>query len=149
MGTRLRHLHISPAVYVEIVMINPVRKLRKRKTTTLKSGTLCPVYNEAMAFDTTYMNLPDIRFQVYVKQEMESEADIVLGRVGLGMNAQGLELQHWKETMTSKKPIAHWHSLHEFHPLTKPIAELKSNLRSSPPPRQITRFFSTSSEDEA
>ena len=51
-------------------MINVKKRQRKRKTTTLRTGSLFPVYNEALAFDVADANLEDIRLQVFVKQEM-------------------------------------------------------------------------------
>ncbi|XP_078376802.1 synaptotagmin-7-like [Oculina patagonica] len=138
-----------PAIYVEVVMINIKKRQRKRKTTTLRTGSLFPVYNEALAFDVADANLEDIRLQVFVKQEMESSPDQVVGRVVLGTNAEGLELQHWKEAMTSKKPIAQWHSLREYHPADQTINGVVSPTHKSViSKKKIARFFSTSSEDE-
>ncbi|KAM7430631.1 hypothetical protein ABFA07_018675 [Porites harrisoni] len=138
-----------PAIYVEIVMINVKKRQRKRKPTTLRTGSLFPVYNEALAFDVADANLEDIRLQVFVKQEMESSPDQVIGRVVLGTNAEGLELQHWKEAMTSKKPIAQWHSLREYHPADQTIHGVISPTHKSViSKRKIARFFATSSEDE-
>ena len=137
------------AIYVEVVMINIKKRQRKRKTTTLRTGSLFPVYNEALAFDVADANLEDIRLQVFVKQEMESSPDQVVGRVVLGTNAEGLELQHWKEAMTSKKPIAQWHSLREYHPADQTITGVVSPTHKSViSKKKLARFFSTSSEDE-
>lgn len=138
-----------PAIYVEVVMINVRKRQRKRKPTTLRTGSLFPVYNEALAFDVADANLEDIRLQVFVKQEMESSPDQVIGRVVLGTNADGSELQHWKEAMTSKKPIAQWHSLREYHSADQSIDGVISPTHKSViSKRKIARFFSTSSEDE-
>ena len=94
-------------------------------------------------------NLEDIRLQVFVKQEMESSPDQVVGRVVLGTKAEGLELQHWKEAMTSKKPIAQWHSLREYHPADQTITGVVSPTHKSViSKKKLARFFSTSSEDE-
>ena len=112
-------------------MINVKKRQRKRKTTTLRTGSLFPVYNEALAFDVADANLEDIRLQVFVKQELESSPDQVVGRVVLGTNAEGLELQHWKEAMTSKKPIAQWHSLREYHPADQAITGVVSPTHKS------------------
>ena len=69
--------------------------------------------------------------------------------VVLGTNAEGLELQHWKEAMTSKKPIAQWHSLREYHPADQTIHGVISPTHKSViSKRKIARFFATSSEDE-
>lgn len=137
------------AIYAEVVMINVKKRQRKRKTTTLRTGSLFPVYNEALAFDVADANLEDIRLQVFVKQELESSPDQVVGRVVLGTNAEGLELQHWKEAMTSKKPIAQWHSLREYHPADQAISGVVSPTHKSViSKKKLARFFSTSSEDE-
>ncbi|XP_015772245.1 PREDICTED: synaptotagmin-7-like [Acropora digitifera] len=139
-----------PAIYVEVVMINVRKRQRKRKPTSLRTGSLFPVYNEALAFDVADANLEDIRLQVFVKQEMESSPDQVIGRVVLGTNADGPELQHWKEAMTSKKPIAQWHSLREYHYADHSINCVISPTHKSVISKQkIARFFTTSSEDEA
>ena len=144
-----RFICFISAIYVEIVMINVKKRQRKRKPTTLRTGSLFPVYNEALAFDVADANLEDIRLQVFVKQEMESSPDQVIGRVVLGTNAEGLELQHWKEAMTSKKPIAQWHSLREYHPADQTIHGVISPTHKSViSKRKIARFFATSSEDE-
>lgn len=138
-----------PAIYVEVVMINVRKRQRKRKPTTLRTGSLFPVYNEALAFDVADANLEDIRLQIFVKHQMESSPDQVIGRVVLGTNAEGAELQHWKEAMTSKKPIAQWHSLREYHPADHSINGVISPTHKSViSKRKIARFFSTSSEDE-
>ena len=131
-------------------MINIKKRQRKRKTTTLPTaGSLFPVYNEALAFDVADANLEDIRLQVLVKQEMESSPDQVVGRVVLGTNAEGLELQHWKEAMTSKKPIAQWHSLREYHPPDQTITGVVSPTHKSViSKKKLARFFTTPSEDE-
>lgn len=131
-------------------MINVRKRQRKRKPTSLRTGSLFPVYNEALAFDVADANLEDIRLQVFVKQEMESSPDQVIGRVVLGTNADGPELQHWKEAMTSKKPIAQWHSLRECHYADHSINCVISPTHKSVISKQkIARFFTTSSEDEA
>jgi len=137
-------------MYVEGVMINIKKRQRKRKTTTLRTGSLFLVYNEALAFDVADVNLKDIRLQVFVKQEMESSPDQVIGRVILRTNAEGLELQHWKEAMTSKKPIAHWHSLREYHPADQTITGVVSpSHKSVISKKKLARFLSTSSEDQS
>lgn len=137
------------AIYVEVVMINVRKRQRKRKPTSLRTGSLFPVYNEALAFDVADANLEDIRLQVFVKQEMESSPDQVIGRVVLGTNADGPELQHWKEAMTSKKPIAQWHSLREYHYTDHSInGVISPTHRSVISKQKIARFFTTSSEDE-
>ena len=68
-------------------------KKRRRKPTTLRTGSLFPVYNKALVFDVADANLEDICLQVFVKQEMESPPNQVVGRVVVGTNAEGLELQ--------------------------------------------------------
>lgn len=129
-------------------MIDTARRLRKRKPTTLKTGTLAPVYNEAMAFDVANMELTDIKLQLFVKQKMEGEADKIMGRVILGSNATELELQHWNEAMSSKKPLAYWHSLKGFYPAFTAKGLSQKQFLSMSPQNRIARFFNTSSDND-
>ncbi|KAK3735090.1 hypothetical protein QZH41_011260, partial [Actinostola sp. cb2023] len=67
-------------VYVEVVMINTPKRIRKRKATTVKTGSMSPVYNEAMAFDVANMSLDDIKLQIFVKQKIDGAPHKLMGR---------------------------------------------------------------------
>lgn len=136
------------AVYVEVVMVNTLKRIRKRKATTMKTGTLSPVYNEAMAFDVANMKLDDVKLQVFVKQKMEGVPHKLMGRVVLGSNVEGFENKHWVEAMNAKKPIAHWHSLSKAHLSISPTKPRKSKTMSFPCGRNVERFLASSSESE-
>lgn len=126
-----------------MVLINTLKRIRKRKATTIKTGTLSPVYNEAMAFDVANMNLDDIKLQIFIKQKQESAPDKLMGRVVLGSNMDGYINEHWQEAMSSKKPIARWHSLSKT-PLISPSKHRKSKTVCT---RGVERFLATSSSE--
>jgi len=128
---------------VEVVLINTLKRIRKRKATTVKTGTLSPVYNEAMAFDVANMNLDDIKLQIFVKQKLEGSPHKLMGRVVLGSNVDGYVNEHWQEAMSSKKPIARWHSLNKT-PFISPSKHRKSKTACT---RSVERFLATSSSE--
>lgn len=125
-------------------MINTLKRIRKRKATTVKTGSLSPVYNEAMAFDVANMSLDDIKLQIFVKHKIDSAPHKLMGRVVLGSNVDGYVNEHWQEAMAAKKPIAKWHSLSKAHPLISPSKHRKSKTTCT---RNVERFLATSSSE--
>lgn len=93
--------------YVKVYLLVAGKRVKKRKT-SVRKGTLNPVFNEAVSFDIAADALNSVDLLLSVLHENE-----IIGCVPIGAHATGKELRHWKEVRTANKPIAHWHSLQD------------------------------------
>ncbi|XP_077986040.1 synaptotagmin-5-like [Glandiceps talaboti] len=96
--------------YVKVSIFYSGKRLKKKKTST-KHHTINPVFNEALVFSVGQDFLKHLYLEFHIMHENRLGQNEVLGRVLLGPDAQGEELAHWNEMITSNKPIARWHAL--------------------------------------
>lgn len=80
----------------------------KKKKTSVRKGTLNPVFNEAVSFDIAAEALNTVDLMLSVLHENE-----IIGCISIGSHATGQELSHWREVRTANKPVARWHSLQD------------------------------------
>lgn len=97
--------HADP--YVKVYLLMAGKRVKKKKT-TVRKGTLNPVFNEAVSFDISVDAMNSVDLLLSVMHENE-----VIGCVSLGAHATGKELGHWREVRTANKPVAHWHVLQD------------------------------------
>lgn len=93
--------------YVKVYLLAAGKRVKKKKT-SVRKGTLNPVFNEAVSFDIAMDALNSVDLLLSVMHENE-----IIGCVPIGAHATGKELSHWREVRTANKPIAHWHSLQD------------------------------------
>lgn len=93
--------------YVKVYLLAAGKRLKKKKT-SVRKGTLNPVFNEAVSFDIAMDALNSVDLLLSVMHENE-----IIGCVPIGAHSTGKELSHWREVRTANKPVAHWHSLQD------------------------------------
>ncbi|KAJ7360292.1 hypothetical protein OS493_016922 [Desmophyllum pertusum] len=93
--------------YVKVYLLTAGKRVKKKKT-SIRKGTLNPVFNEAVSFDIAMDTLNSVDLLLSVMHENE-----VIGCVPIGAHATGKELGHWREVRTANKPVAHWHLLQD------------------------------------
>lgn len=93
--------------YVKVYLLVAGKRAKKKKT-SVRKGTLNPVFNEAVSFDIAMDALNSVDLLLSVMHENE-----IIGCVPIGAHSTGKELDHWREVRTANKPIAHWHSLQD------------------------------------
>lgn len=99
--------------YVKICLIQNGKRLKKKKT-SIKKCTLNPYFNESFSFEIPFEQVPKVNLQVTVVDYDRIGTSEPIGRVVLGMNAQGTELRHWSDMLASpRRPIAQWHTLRD------------------------------------
>ena len=93
--------------YVKVYLLVAGKRAKKKKT-SVRKGTLNPVFNEAVSFDIAMDALNSVDLLLSVMHENE-----IIGCVLIGAHSTGKELDHWREVRTANKPVAHWHSLQD------------------------------------
>lgn len=84
----------------------------KRKKTSVRRGSINPVWNEALAFNVPAEVLPKVTLEVSVLDHDLIGHGEVLGQCVLGAGRSGQELSHWNDMMANqRKSIAMWHTL--------------------------------------
>ena len=91
---------------------------------TVKKGTLAPVFNEAFQFDITGMDAQDVNLEVFVMDHDRFRKNDVIGMVYIGPKCPSeLGQTHYSEMLANPQhPISHWHQL-------IPHQQLKSRKR--------------------
>ena len=101
-------------IYAEVTIIYLKKNRRKRKVTRSMSGTNNPVYNEAILFDLSDLEISDMKLQITFKQRRTDKPDIALGRVLMGSDVFDSDAKlHWNNAMNANKAVAQWHSLRQ------------------------------------
>ncbi|XP_076344367.1 synaptotagmin-10-like isoform X2 [Tachypleus tridentatus] len=99
--------------YVKVCLMCQGKRIKKKKT-SVKKGTLNPVYNEALVFDVPAENIEDVNLLVKVLDYDRVGISEVMGCCGLGSGCIGLGRDHWLEMIDNpRKPVAQWHPLAE------------------------------------
>ncbi|CAL1528914.1 unnamed protein product [Lymnaea stagnalis] len=85
----------------------------KRKKTSVRRGSVNPVWNEALAFNVPAEVLPKVSLEVSVLDHDLIGHGEMLGRCLLGgTDKPGEEQGHWKDMLTNqRKSVAMWHIL--------------------------------------
>lgn len=78
------------------------------------SGTNNPIYNEAILFDLSDLDIASMKLQITLKQKRTDKADIALGRVLMGNDVHDSDAKlHWNNAMNANKAVAQWHGLRQ------------------------------------
>lgn len=111
---RMTNVGGSSDAYIRVSLTVEGKKV-KRKKTTVKRNTTCPVWNEALAFNVPAELLPKVSLEVAVMDhhDLIGHGDIV-GRCIIGPDKDGQEGKHWNDMMQNhRKSMAMWHHLHK------------------------------------
>lgn len=80
----------------------------KRKKTSVKKGSVAPVWNEALSFNVPAELLPKTNLDIAVLDH-----DLVVGKCTVGSSREGNEAKHWNEMLSNyHKSVAMWQALH-------------------------------------
>lgn len=103
-------------------------KLVKKKKTSVRPGTVCPVFNEMLTFDLPPAELSHVVFLVVVSHRDPQDTvsspespttppsgrkgDRHIGKVVIGAGSKGTPLHHWNAMRQApRKQVAQWHTL--------------------------------------
>lgn len=82
----------------------------KRKKTSVRRGSISPVWNEALAFNVPAEVLPKVTLEVTVLDHDLIGHGEMLGRCFIG--GTGEDRGHWKDMLSNqRKSVAMWHVL--------------------------------------
>ncbi|XP_017774749.1 PREDICTED: synaptotagmin-10-like isoform X2 [Nicrophorus vespilloides] len=102
--------------YVKVYLLCQGKRIKKKKT-SVKRNTLCPVYNEALVFDVPAENIEDVCLIVKVIDYDRIGANELMGCTAIGSNFIGVGKDHWLEMLdNARKPVAQWYTLTESIP---------------------------------
>ncbi|KAK6626340.1 hypothetical protein RUM43_006651 [Polyplax serrata] len=102
--------------YVKVYLLCDGKRIKKKKT-TVKKATLCPIYNEALVFDVPPENVEDVCLILQVIDYDMIGGNELLGCTGVGNNFIGIGRDHWLEMLDNpRKPVAQWYPLLESIP---------------------------------
>ncbi|CAH2979426.1 unnamed protein product, partial [Chilo suppressalis] len=117
-GRNLKAMDIngSSDPYVKICLICQGKRIKKKKT-TVKKNTLCPVYNEALVFDLPADNVFDVTLLVKVMDYDRIGPNELIGCTAIGSALIGIGRDHWLEMLDNpRKPVAQWYPLNKSPP---------------------------------
>nr|XP_037871295.1 synaptotagmin-6 isoform X2 [Bombyx mori] len=117
-GRNLKAMDIngSSDPYVKICLICQNKRIKKKKT-TVKKNTLCPVYNEALVFDLPSENVFDVTLLVKVIDYDRLSPNELIGCTAIGSSLIGIGRDHWLEMLDNpRKPVAQWYPLNKSLP---------------------------------
>ena len=85
----------------------------KRKKTSVRRGSVSPVWNEPLTFNIPAEILPKVSLEICVVDYDLIGQGETLGRCVLGtIHNTGEGMEHWKEMITNqRKSVAMWHVL--------------------------------------
>ncbi|XP_077289369.1 synaptotagmin-10-like [Arctopsyche grandis] len=121
-GRNLKAMDItgSSDPYVKVYLICQGKRLKKKKT-TVKKNTLCPVYNEALVFDVPAENVEDVSLLIKVIDYDRIGSNELMGCTAMGSSFIGVGRDHWLEMLDNpRKPVAQWYPLAESMPNNVP-----------------------------
>lgn len=133
-----------PDPYVKVYLICQGKRIKKKKT-SVKKNTLCPVYNEALVFDVPSENIDDVSLIVkvidYDRYGQKAHQFIVrlntfflrigsnelMGCTAIGSSFIGIGREHWLEMLDNpRRPVAQWYPLLESVPGHIPEASVQN-----------------------
>ncbi|XP_013191364.2 synaptotagmin-10 isoform X1 [Amyelois transitella] len=117
-GRNLKAMDIngSSDPYVKVCLICQGKRIKKKKT-TVKKNTLCPVYNEALVFDLPADNVFDVTLLVKVIDYDMISPNELIGCTAIGSSLIGIGRDHWLEMLDNpRKPVAQWYPLNKSPP---------------------------------
>ncbi|XP_021940702.1 synaptotagmin-10-like [Zootermopsis nevadensis] len=107
--------------YVKVYLLCEGKRIKKKKT-TVKKATLCPVYNEALVFDVPAENIEDVSLVVKVIDYDRIGPNELMGCTAIGSSFIGIGRDHWLEMLDNpRKPVAQWYPLLETVPGQIPL----------------------------
>ncbi|XP_011499388.1 PREDICTED: synaptotagmin-10-like isoform X2 [Ceratosolen solmsi marchali] len=99
--------------YVKIYLLCQGKRIKKKKT-SVKKGSLCPIYNEAFVFDVPAANIMDVSLIIKVIDYDRIGSNELMGCTAIGANFIGIGKNHWLEMLDNpRKPVAQWYTLSE------------------------------------
>ncbi|XP_031339838.1 synaptotagmin-10-like isoform X1 [Photinus pyralis] len=102
--------------YVKVYLLCQGKRIKKKKT-TVKKSTLCPVYNEALVFDVPAENIEDVSMIVKVIDYDRIGSNELMGCTAIGSSFIGIGKDHWLEMLDNpRRPVAQWYPLIESVP---------------------------------
>ncbi|KAG2462846.1 SYT1 protein, partial [Polypterus senegalus] len=97
--------------YVKMQLILDKKKWKKKKT-SVKKNTLNPYFNESFSFEVPFEQIQNIQLVISVWDYDKMSKNDAIGKIFLGCNASGNQLQHWSDMLSNpRRPIAQWHTL--------------------------------------
>ncbi|XP_051779461.1 synaptotagmin VIII [Erpetoichthys calabaricus] len=97
--------------YVKMQLILDKKKWKKKKT-SVKKNTLNPYFNESFSFEVPFEQIQNIQLVISVWDYDKMTKNDAIGKIFLGCNASGNQLQHWSDMLSNpRRPIAQWHTL--------------------------------------
>lgn len=102
--------------YVRVTLYNGGRKLKRKKTTTKKTGPgpgpgPGPEWNEALVFNLTKDLVDTVQTEVALFSENLLGTDEPVGRVLFASNTSGLEQIHWLNALSGRSSPSTWFRL--------------------------------------
>ncbi|KAL1130147.1 hypothetical protein AAG570_013085, partial [Ranatra chinensis] len=125
-GRNLKAMDItgSSDPYVKVYLICDGKRLRKKRT-SVKKSTLCPVYNEAVTFHVPVSSVQHVSLVIKVIDYDRIGSDELMGCAAIGSSFIGLGRDHWIEMLDNpRKPVTQWYPLSETIPVN--VAQLAS-----------------------
>ncbi|XP_003703312.1 synaptotagmin-10 [Megachile rotundata] len=118
--------------YVKIYLLCQGKRIKKKKT-TVKKNTLCPVYNEILVFDVPADNIEDVSLIIKVIDYDRIGSNELMGCTAIGSSFIGIGRDHWLEMLDNpRKPVTQW------YPLTETIAGHIPAVNSEPLPVSLS-----------
>ncbi|XP_007885674.1 synaptotagmin VIII [Callorhinchus milii] len=111
--------------FIKIHLVEDKKKIKSKKT-SVKKNTLNPYYNESFNFTVTFEQIQTVRLVISVWDHDKMSKNDAIGKLFLGCNATGNQLQHWSDMLANpRRPIAQWHSLQSMEEVNSSL-KLKS-----------------------
>ncbi|XP_076628926.1 synaptotagmin-10 [Colletes latitarsis] len=118
--------------YVKVYLLCQGKRIKKKKT-TVKKNTLCPVYNEVLVFDVPAANIEDVSLIVKVIDYDRIGSNELMGCTAIGSSFIGVGRDHWLEMLDNpRKPVAQW------YPLLETVAGHIPSVNSEPLPMSLS-----------
>ncbi|XP_043268547.1 synaptotagmin-10-like [Venturia canescens] len=118
--------------YVKIYLLCQGKRIKKKKT-TVKKNTLCPVYNESLVFDVPADNVEEVSLIVKVIDYDRIGSNELMGCTAIGASFIGIGRDHWLEMLDNpRKPVAQW------YPLLETVAGHIPSVSSEPLPVSLS-----------
>lgn len=92
---------------MRVTLFHGGRKLKRKKTTTKRSGTN-PEWNEALVFNLTKDLFDSVQAEAAVFSENILGTDEPVGRVVFGSTVSGMEQFHWMSAHSGRSAPSAW-----------------------------------------
>ena len=96
--------------FVKVTLLYGGKRL-KRKKTSAKRNTNNPIWNEALVFSVGNDSLKNLSVELALFSDNLLGNDDLIGRVIVGPETSGEEINHWNDMINCKNAMARWHHL--------------------------------------